>query len=632
MGSATFTGGAGTLPGFLGRRFWLAAFALATVCALVSVRAGRSAGFIDDDLANLAYGKQFGFGTETFLGLPEARDHLLPGTAALNKVLSLLGPHWWVAQVITAVLVLTAVVLTAAFLRQLTGSPRLALFVCFLVGTSLVIGRIALWWTAASLSLPMLCMAFVTLILSVLWFESRSRVFLVLAVIAQLLACSFSDRAVLLPALVWVVLAVRTPNGPGSLASQLRARTRRMLPLLVPLAAIVVAQVVLTLILAKANTSGGISYAASASAVTWAEVIANWWARGVAGVLSNTFPPPSLLTEGSLDPGKLSLWNGTTLAATSVGAAVLAALGFITLRSSRAALAWAALAALVTLSGVQIAAGRLESLGAAGIAMIPRYQELTLLFLAVLLPLAWSLPGRRRVGASPVLVTVVAFALATFWLIQLRSGVRAALDGPIVAASYAHNLDRSLRAAAARDDSYTVLDDRVPEAIMRRIPQTAWASWLSSATRVLAAGAEQPAFDRLSGRAYRVLIDGTARPVSLGATLRLPSADLGCVSTTPDSAWLGAGTKRIDIRPPDNSVGSSEPLVLTVALARSGPVGEIGIVPASAQVPYRVLQLAQHPHGFRLLVPGESVAISIDLWGGARTCLRQVSLSRLQAP
>lgn len=605
----------------LEQRFvWLAS-GMAFLCGLVTLRAGRAAGFIDDDIANLGYGKRYGFGSETFFGLAETRDHFLPGAAAVNKVISVTGPDWWAAQLLAAILVAALVIVVSLFVRAVTHSQAVALFAGFAVGASIVIGRIALWWTAASLQLPMLLAAVALLLLAVRWWDTRAPWLVGACVLLQVLAASFSDRAVLVPPLVWMVIVLLSGDDEVSLGRQLLSRTRESAALITGLFAVVLAQLALTLALAGPTAKPGFTAAGSLSAGRWLEVVANWWARGVAGVLTNDFPRP-----GFLDEGHVAIFQGQPGAVLLAGLVVMAVLIALTARSCRAAVAWGALVLLVTVSGVQIALGRVGSLGAVGIATIPRYQDITLLAFAVLVPLAWVASGRPRLPLRALSGSLVVAAICVAWLVQLRSGVREALERPMAAATYARNLSTSLEALGPESGSYTILDDRVPEYVMGRVPQTATFSWLSTAARVLAPDAHLPAFDRPDGTVLIAGADGAVVPVTERWTRQLPPRELGCVRTVRASRWLD-GSRQVRVPVSQRATRSLRPIVLDVRLADSGRSGEIGVMPAPARVPLRTFPLLSRPGGFRMVLPAGTPEVAVDVWGGAATCFEQVSVS-----
>lgn len=604
----------------LEQRFaWFAA-GLGVLCGLVSLRAGRAAGFIDDDIANLGFGKRYGWGVETFLGLPETRDHIQPGAAALSKLLSVTGPHWWTAQLITAALVAALVAVVAVMVRQLSESATLGLFVAFAFGTSIVIGRIALWWTSASLSLPMLAFGAAVIICSVSWARARAPALLVGAGVAQLLADSFSDRALLLPPIVWAVLVLMPPAG-ASLSAQIKLRTRAAAPLLGVLVAVAAFHLLLTLALTRSSTSEGFSAAGSLSVIGWIEVVANWWARGVAGVMANQFVP-ALADQAPI--------RGEALFVLVAGSGILVVLLALSVRNRLAALAWVSFAVTVTIAGLLFAVGRVGTQGAAGIATVPRYQDITLLALAVFAPLAWALSGRPRPPVPGVLATAAVLAACLAWFFQLRSGIRDSLERPIAAARYASNLERSLTERVPRASRLSVVDDRVPDYVMFRVPQTGSFSWLSSAIEVLAPDAPTPTFGRPYGNPWLVNSDGVANPARTSDQAELDRKP-ACVATSRDSRWLDR-SKRVVVPVADRARRSGRPILLRVLLERTGRAGEVGVVslrPGTSPLPSEEFPLASFPDGFRSVIEPGTPEVAIDFWGGARTCIARASTASI---
>ena len=616
----------GAVASLTERRFgWLAA-AIAIGCALITLRAGRAAGFVDDDIANLALGKRYGFGVETFFGLPETRDHLQPGSAALSKLVSVLGPHWLVAQLLAASLVGLLVFTVAFLVRRITDAPALSLGVAFAAGTSIVVGRIALWWTATSLNLPMLLAAALVIFLALCWWRSGSVWLLVACVGAQLAAESFSDRAVLVPLVVWAVLLLDDSRATIR-GNRLWRRTLSAAPLLVPLFAVALVHVSLTLKLAGTTASPEITAALGAPLGDWVSGLGNWWARGVAGVLVNDIePPPGLGGEVSvLAPHALRIMAG--------GILVLAVLLFFSLRNRYAALAWVAIAAIVSLSWFQLAVGRISTQGPVGLAGVPRYQDVTLLVILVMVPLAWTISGRPRVGLRPTVGAGVVVLVALAWLFQLRAGIRGALERPMAAALYADNLQRSISRLGSSPGRFTILDERVPDSVMFRVPQTGSFSWLSTAIGILAPGLPKQSFGDLGSTPVKVGQDGTALPVRLSAVRSL-GAGKRCVATSPNSLWLG-GSRRVVIPVSRRAAESGLPLVLTVRLTEGSQRGQVGVMslrPGSSLLPTQVVELAQSPGGFRALLEPGTPEAGLDFWGGARTCVVAASTAVVASP
>lgn len=606
------------------RFVWLA-FALAIVCALITARALRAGAFRDDDFVNIGLRQDAGLGMTTFFGTPELRDHLNPAAGGLSWLIGALGPEWWMAQWFAALLVGLIVVLGALVVRELTESPIVALGAAAMLGTSAVVVLTAGWWTTASSGLTMVAAALATILLALRWRRSRATKWLVLSWLLQLLACAFSDRAVIIPLLVWVLL-VLPPSSDAPTLRRVLDRTRSALPLLAGLFAIAISQVVLTALLAKANTSGGLSYLASAPLVTWLEVVLNWWGRGVSATVINDFSGP---TEGQEVIGIKPQWDFSLAG----GLLLIGALLIGTVRNRSSAIIWLAFILLTTISGLQIAAGRLEVVGAEGIAAIPRYQDLSLLFGLLLVPTAWAASGRPlpRRGWGLSLLSGLTVVLAVVWLANLRSTVQGTQARIIAVASYSTNLRNSIIELSRDPSSRTVLDGYLPGFVVFQVPTTAGYNRIEKAARIISPNAKLPPVNQPNGALWQADGTGVLRPVRIGPQRQLSSTSPACGLNVATSNAFGPGSYGAQFAMATPIRNSLKPIMVSVELRNPSPRGTVALVSAGEFLPSYVYDIVSYPRGFRAVVPALTSSVTLSFWGGGGGCIK-VKAAKVLSP
>ncbi len=610
---------------FARTRFVWLAFALAIVCALITARALRAGAFRDDDFVNIGLRQDAGLGMTTFFGTPELRDHLNPAAGGLSWLIGALGPEWWMAQWFAALCVGLIVVLGALVVRELTGSPIVALGAASMLGTSSVVVLTAGWWTTASSGLTMIAAALATILFALRWRRSRAIKWLVLSWLSQLLACAFSDRAVMIPLLVWVLL-ILPPSSDAPTVRRVLDRTRSALPLLAGLFAIAISQVVLTALLAKANTSSGLSYFANAPVGTWVEVALNWWGRGVSATVINKFSGP---TEGQELVGIKPRW-GFSLAG---GLLLLGALLIGTVRNRSSAMIWLAFIFITTLSGFQIAAGRLEVMGAEWIAAVPRYQEMSLLAGLLLIPTAWVASGRpvpRRRWTLALLSGVVSL-FAVVWLINLRVTVQATQARIIAVASYSGNLRNSISELARNPAGSAVLDGYLPDFVVFQVPTTSGYNRVERAASILAPGVRSQRFGALEGELWQADLTGTLRPVSTSAPRALLDGKAFCLRSAAGSVLFGPGSSAAQFPVPKSTRASLRSILVTVERRGASPIGTVALTPAGQLLPLYVYEIARYRRGFRAVIPALSSSVTIGFWGGGGGCIK-VKASEILSP
>ena len=608
---------------FAAKHFLGLVFAVAVACALISVRASRGGSFRDDDLENIGYSQDTGFSLDSWLGPPKFREHLVPGASLMHKLMAAFGPEWWMAQLASAVLVAILVFGIALTVRAITQSPWFSIATSALVGTSVVVISIANWWTAASVHLPMLCAASFTTFAALRWLETRSKAWFVGAIAAQLLACSFSDRAVPVPLMIAVVLIAAGSRTIRPTPRQVWADLRAAAPLIVGLFAVVLLQIGMTLMLSSAETSNpALTGALHTGHAVWKDLVRYWWEIGVAATVLNSW---GVVVPDAMDA---ALTTGG-----AAGLALIAIVAGLTIRSAKAALIWAALAVLVTVSGVQIAFGRLIYVGPQWLAGVPRYQELTVLFIAVLVPAVWAASGKPLPRSRPaaIAIAVLAAAFAATWLAHLRTDIRGSQPHVIAAATYARTMKASLQWWEKQPGPKTLLDERVPGEVVFAVPATQGYNFASRVARVFAPDAMVPPLNAINGRLLRLDQGGSLREVRSGPSRRLRLKAPGCGRASAAAVWGTAGGYWIPAQVPTSVATDGHAILLRVTLAKSRGVGSVGVLAVGGWPSYELGQ-DKYPDGFRVVMPAGTSNIQLQLWHGASTCVTSIEAAPILYP
>ena len=595
---------------------------MGALCALAVFVGTIGGSFHDDDVQLIGLGQDHGFSITMLFGEPRFLEHLVPLSNTLSWVIGVLGAHWWLAHWYAALATLLLVVLIAFLVRRLTDSPAAALLTAGAVGTSIVVFTVATWWASTALQLSMLSAGVVMLIFAVRWDEARSRVAFGGAIAAQFLACGFYDRAQLLPVAAWVVLAVARPSSEEISARLVWQRTKESGALLAGLFAVVITQFVLTLVLASQN-SGALTAAGRTSLTGWLQMLADWWVVGVGAVASNGY-------SGSRHSASEAFTHPSWLA----GIAVLAVLAGATIRNRRAALIWAGAIVLITLSAFQVAAGRLAQLGSLGLASAFRYQELTLLFLAVLVPAAWAASGRPRPHSRRAtgLLAVLILLGAAAWLLSYRTTARDRAQVSYRGATYAHNLESSLRRFDSTGRKLTLLDVRVPETVVIAVPQVEQYALTSKVARVFAPGTPVPPVNQPDGAPILVDGEGVFQEVKLGPAVGFGLTGQGCGSAPVGAGWLEPGAAVFAGEIPPIVIKPGRRIALTVRLRQSNARGQLGITSSVMKFPALLADLADYPDGIRAIVPAGTATITFQLWNGAEACVQGASAAAILSP
>lgn len=594
--------------------------AVVALCGVAAtVYAGRVGAFHDDDFLQIGLGQDYGLSARVLLNLPRF-EHLAPAANALSWLLSVFGPEWWMAQWFSALCIGAFSVLVVLLGRMIAGSAVVALVAGAVAATSIVGGTITLWWTGAAFQLPMLCFAVATMLLSVRWMEERSTPVFVYAILAQIAACLFYDRAQIVPAIVFVLLVVATPAGEPITGASLWRRTKQAGPLVAALFGVALLQLVITIAIPEQLHKDVFSEITSHSLSQWLVMVVDWWRFGVASVISNQFAvlsvPPGVVT------GQTQL-----LALIALGSLVAG-----TIRGRRSALVWASAVVLITVSGLQVAALRLGTFGPVLLAWNVRYHELTLLTLVVLVPAAWAAAGRPRPHSrmlSILLVAVIGVG-AVGWLMHLNTGIAAQQKASTRAGEYASNFRASVRQWNATGQKGSLLDGRVPLDVAWIGPPTEGYDYLSKVAPVLEPQMTRPPVDGLSGPPLLVDFTGKFVPVRLGKSVNLVPTKPRCGFSNETSAWLELGVVVVSAEVPLAVSRSDRELLLTVRLSKANEKGQVGITSSESTFPVITLELGDHPGGFRTRLPSGTKDLTVQLWNGAAACINSIKVAEIR--
>jgi len=609
----------GVVEEFASVHLRLLTLAIAVLGALAMVRAARVGAFRHDDFMLIGLGQDYGLSFTSLFGKPEYFEHLVPSSYALSWLMGALGPQWSIAVGFSAVLIMVLTVLVVNLARALGGSALVALAAGAAVATSLVYESMALWWPSESQQLTMLCCAAATGLFALRWIQTKSRAAFALAVLGQVAACSLYDRAQIVPVIIFFWLTVATPTSDALTRVGFAKRARDAAPIVGALLAVALLQLAVTLSLPGLN-SGNLSGALKITPREWWDVAVDWWGIGVGSVAWNRFP-------SAWEPWKAAKLYDS--AATVGGLAVLVALALATIRNKRSAAIWVSAAALISLSGVQVAALRVGFTGPVGLALTPRYQELTVLILATFIPAAWAAAGRPapRSSAALAALSVVAVIAVAGWLINLRDGLPAQQIAPLRAATYTRNFKNSLWLWDKTHRATTFLDQRIPQDVIYRVPSTEDYNYYSKAARIMAAGLAIPPPNKLTGVLLAADREGVLRSPSIGPNHRVGPTHKTCRYSKRSADWLQPGSVVVPFQVPSALTKSGRAMVLSVRLSETTAQGKVFVMSSVSSWPVIELQLTVYPNGFRTLLPARSSSSSVQFALGAGGCVDSMELA-----
>ena len=596
----------------LNRSFaWLAG-AAGIASGLLVFLVARTSAFVDDDFLNIGQARSKGLSLD-LLFHPVTDVHLQPVHRFLTWLLVATGTHVTGSALISALLCGLSVVLMAFVVREVSGSALVALGVCGFFATSIVVLRVSLWWTEAAGEFPALAVTLAMTLAALRWSKAPTRKLLLLnGLLAVGVVLSFDKYVtVFLPVAAVVVIGLSDDRRISG--SQLRDRIVACRALLTVWAAVITVFLAsaLVAVLTRANPFTAGKFPTGPSA--WVEYLLKWWDFGVAGTLTNSTP-------GTDTP-------------TFIGLVVLVALAGLTIRGSRSALLWVAAIATIFANAVILGVGRL---GSAGLILVldPRFHDLTLLTLALIVPAAWRSSGSPspRSGWSRLLVAAVLLSFTALWLVNGKGalGQQRALTRVDLARSYATTLRASLTPIARAHPDLTLLDELTPIELVGY--KGAAYTETGSVTRTLAPEIKFAA-DSTNGTVVRIASNGKASVVSLGTGSPFALPTTRCLHSTKGSKWNGAGSASLQVSLPEALKRSapSKLLLVGVALADSSAQGGIGLGLTGADgrlYRFASQQLATHKTGIRAPSPVTD-PIHVLLWDGASACVTAISAQQL---
>ena len=599
---------AAALEAFAAKRFRPLAALVGAGSALLTFLVSSRSGFYSDDLINLGEARDRGLTLNAVLH-PVTEAHLMPVHRFLNWLILELGAHWWMAALFCSVMVGIAVVLIALVVREISASASVALVVAAIIGTSMVYLRVSLWWTEAIGEFPATALTMIMILAALRWDRSRSRKALACSGLALLLALLCFDKYFTMIAPAAAVMALGLSDQREIDWQQFKSRIRSLAPLLAVWLGTVAIYLIASVIAIRAVGFGLASTATQASFRAYANFMLQWWEHSVPAALINVTPTPG---RGDL-----------------AGLVLLIGLAICTIRGSRAWALWAAAIAVIAGNSLVLAIGRLSSAGFALIYDV-RYQDLTLLTLALLVPAAWRVSGRPfpQSGKWLWLAISAICVIAAFWLYNGQQATSEQAGIASGAAEYRERLNSTLTELSKSHSDLTLLDDRASRIAGPFVG--APYDRLSSVTDLLVPDVHLTA-NQLTGTPVLVALNGAASVASTLAPIRFLPPLAQCGYSSPKSMWLSTTASPFTAalfvpKPLQSPFGR---LLLTVRLRATNGRGTIAVTPYGAKFPSLKAPLAEHRDGLRLLIPARSSAILIQLWSGAAGCIASVEAARL---
>lgn len=608
------------IESFADRRFLplsgLVAIWAACLCAIT----GSRSGFFLDDFWMLGEARDLGL-SPGYLTRPITHDHLHPGRRLIEWLLVTLGPEWWMAVAFLTACTFVTVILTSFTVRRISGSATISLLAAAALGGSAIMLRSDLWWSSGVQELPAMALSLIAILTALRWDGSRSRVDLIASPIALLAATMFFDKYAAVLAIAIVLLVFARPPGQRLDWHSLTARTRSCLPLLGALAAAAIL-CLLGYVFAVERVSQSLTGATRhAGAREWLSYLAHWWSHGVGATVlnSNTAIGPNIVQDPNPAPDRLA-WLGVVL---------LLALAATTIRGWRSAAIWVSAGLIITASAVGVGSGRLATFGAAYL-LDPRYQDLTLLTLVLLVPAAWRASGGPHPRTTASLTATAAFTIgfAVLWFVNGRQALREWGRQPQAAAAWSANYSQSLERVARGNGGspITILSAAAPpsvvgpQAVSRYTTTGPLASLLApgvaTVTAISASGARSPVvtFDRF----------GRAQPADSPAVLRLGTGPPACGASPPATSWRDGRGFNVTAAIPLPLRGTSTGPVLAVRMSRLNGRGSLTLTASGSRLPFAVLPTASYPDGVRVEAPAAIRSVSVGLTGGASGCITAI--------
>lgn len=596
----------GRLEAFFSGHFnlWLAALGITS--GAIAAQVSRTSSFIHDDFLNLGEARAKGFSLG-YLFEPITGSHIMPVHRFLNWLVIATGGYHFTAVLITSLSLAAAMILLALVVREVGGSASIALLCGALFATSIVVLRVSLWWPEAAGEFPAIALTCASALFALRWDVERSTRNLVLAATLYLLAVFAFDKYLTMVVVILALVVVARPPERSIAFGSVRRRAVECLPLIASLAGLAIAYGVTSLLLGAGGTHGSQStgFLDYISKMTWS---------GIAAPLVNT--------------------NPTMKGSDAIGLAVLALLALGTIRGSRSAWLWVITLSAIALNMLVLAAGRLES---AGLVLVidPRYQDLTLLTLSMLVPAAWRACGRPHPKAGPAFNLSACAVVILFAVWALRGDSALSVQRQVTqinsAVEFKNTLKKSLAKLTAGNTSIALLDTPGPSFLTGPFIAPPY-NLMSNVVRTLSPGTKF-SVDRLVAdgkfpHPFQVSTDGTAKFIVVGPSSFALVGSPQCVKSTGGPLWVRQNTP---VLVPNPVTATFRPLVLAVVLTKPNSKGTVSATAAGPGVKgakqFMSHRLADYQTGFAAIAPAGTQSMVISAEGGAAFCVSTVSVA-----
>ena len=433
--------------------FPLCAILIASLGTALFLLTARGSWFFEDDFRNLAEASESQLGW-SFLVSPIVGARLAPGHRLLDWVV-VNSPidQWQTALLLGAVCVFAACSLTVLTARRISGSALVALIAASAFALWVGWGRAGLWWAASAHILPSTVFSIATVWLALSWLKQRRWLLLAGSSACALIAMAFSMRAMAVPLVLFLLLAVSMPTDRRLTVRSFLARTMEMAPALLPTFLVVGVYTALDL------RTESFLVTDPATVGQYLSYLADWMTAGLWSTTANGRAP-------SVGASSLAPW---------VGLAVLVLMMATTIRNRRSALTWAGIYALIAFFGVQVGHRLSQAInegdGYGYLISELRFHEGELFLLSLLVPAAWKAAGSptpestRQLRIVAVAGSIVVVAWATIGYVTREEVLR---DNPgALARATNDELKRSLEAQPRSALSkLSVVDTTLPPAFI----------------------------------------------------------------------------------------------------------------------------------------------------------------------
>lgn len=578
-------------------------------------------GFFLDDFWTLGEARDNGLSLH-YLVLPVTGDHIHPGRRLADWLILTLGPEWWMAAAFMTLCLAATVVLAGLAVREISDSALVGLACAVTVGGSIGFLRSVIWWSSGVQVIPAALLSMAMILALLRWQETRSTLMLCLTASSFLGALLFFDKYASMAFVALALLLVASPAERSLTSAQVRDGLRVGWPMVAILVGVAAFVTVVWLIGTSGSRNPLSGAARGADAGRWADYVVSWWTHGIGGIMlnANTVTGPNLALDPSPSPDSLA-WLGLLL---------LGMLAAATIRGSRAAWLWGCAILIIMLNAVVVGVGRLGTFDAAYL-LDPRYQDLNVITLILLVPAAWRASGKpslKRGGARAAALIAVA-ALGAGWVINGSKAMNAWSHLPEEAGAYAQTMRSSVNAVSAVDPGVTILGEAAPEKFVGPLAISPYNS--TGRLLTLIAPDARLGMNEKDGPAIRFTADGRSEFIDGGPQVALSLSAPICGRAAPGADWHNPGAFNVTAVGGPGAGAGTGGLLLTVTLSAANSRGEVAVTPLGSPYPSATLPLATYPTGMRLIVGPKAISqygsrgVRISLWKGARACVSSVA-------